>query len=40
MRRKSDALLSLGGAITAYKAYVMAETTQLVTRHQSLYRRD
>nr|AUN36559.1 ferrous iron transport periplasmic protein EfeO [uncultured bacterium] len=23
--------LSLGGAITAYKAYVMAETTQLVT---------
>lgn len=28
---QSDALLSLGGAITAYKAYVMAETTQLVT---------
>lgn len=27
---QSDALLSLGGAITAYKAYVMAETTQLV----------
>ena len=28
---QSDALLSLDGAITAYKAYVMAETTQLVT---------
>lgn len=28
---QSEALLSLGGAITAYKAYVMAETTQLVT---------
>lgn len=28
---QSDALLSLGGAITAYKAYVMAETMQLVT---------
>lgn len=28
---QSDALLSLGDAITAYKAYVMAETTQLVT---------
>ncbi|MBM0917182.1 ferrous iron transporter, partial [Escherichia coli] len=27
---QSDALLSLGGAITAYKAYVMAETPQLV----------
>lgn len=28
---QSDALLSLGGAITEYKAYVMAETAQLVT---------
>ncbi|MGC9850776.1 iron uptake system protein EfeO [Escherichia coli] len=31
---QSDALLSLGGAITAYKAYVMAETTQLVTDYE------
>lgn len=27
---QNDTLLSLGGAITAYKAYVVAETTQLV----------
>ncbi len=36
---KADAVLSLGDAITAYKAYVTAETAQLVSGNQSLYRR-
>ncbi len=36
---KGTALLSLGDAITAYKAYVTKETADLGGRHQSLYRR-
>ncbi len=35
---KADALLSLGEAITAYKAYVTAETAQLVSG-KSFHRR-
>jgi iron uptake system EfeUOB component EfeO/EfeM len=34
---KGDAVLSLGDAITAYKAYVTKETRSWL-RHQSLYR--